>query len=134
MISHRGLRHLALRVSDVPRAVDFYTRVFGMRVVWQPDAENAYLSSGCDNLALHRGAHGEPQAGALDHLGFIVPSIEEVEAGWRWAQAQGLDVVHPLRHHRDGSVSFYIRDPDGNVIQLLYEPEISTLRIGSPKA
>lgn len=134
MISHRGLRHLALRVNDVPQAVEFYQRVFGMRLVWQPDTDNAYLSSGCDNLALHRGAHGEPQAGALDHLGFVVPTIAEVEAGWQAAQAEGLDIVRPLRRHRDGSVSFYIRDPDGNVIQLLYEPAISPLKIGSPKA
>jgi hypothetical protein len=45
-----------------------------------------------------------------------------------------LDVVHPLRQHRDGSASFYIRDPDGNVIQLLFEPNISALEISSPKA
>ena len=46
------MRHLALRVSDVARAAEFYSRVFGMRLVWQPDPDNAYLSSGCDNLAL----------------------------------------------------------------------------------
>jgi hypothetical protein len=39
-----------------------------------------------------------------------------------------------LRRHRDGSVSFYIRDPDGNVIQLLFQPDISPLEISSPKA
>ena len=121
-------------MSDVPRAVEFYARVLGMRLEWQPHPDNAYLSSGCDNLALHRGAHGEPEAGALDHLGFVVPSIAEVEAAWQAAQAEGLDIARPLRHHRDGSVSFNIRDPDGNVIQLLYEPTISTLNIGSPKA
>jgi catechol 2,3-dioxygenase-like lactoylglutathione lyase family enzyme len=133
VITNRGMRHLALRVSDVARAADFYARVFGMRLVWQPDPDNTYLSSGCDNLALHRGAPGDPNAGALDHLGFVVPSITDLEAGWRWAQAERLDIVHPLRHHRDGSVSFYIRDPDGNVIQLLFEPSISPLDIGSPK-
>jgi hypothetical protein len=62
-----------------------------------------------------------------------VPSITDLEAGWRWAQAERLDIIHPLRHHRDGSVSFYIRDPDGNVIQLLFEPSISPFDIGSPK-
>ena len=134
MITNRGLRHVALRVHDVARAVEFYLRVFGMRVVWQPDPDNAYLSSGCDNLALHRGVPGDPDAGALDHLGFIVATIAEVETGWRFAQDERLDVVHPLRRHRDGSVSFYIRDPDGNVIQLLYEPNISPLDIGSRKA
>ena len=134
MITNRGLRHVALRVHDVARAAEFYRRVFGMRVVWQPDPDNAYLSSGCDNLALHRGVPGDPDAGALDHLGFIVATIAEVETGWRFAQDERLDVVHPLRRHRDGSVSFYIRDPDGNVIQLLYEPNISPLDIGSRKA
>ncbi len=129
MIQHRGLRHLALKVSDVERAVKFYSRVFGMRLVWQPDPENAYLSSGCDNLALHQGSHGDADAQVLDHLGFIVPSIAEVEAAWSWAQAEHLEVAHPFKHHRDGSASFYIRDPDGNVIQVLYEPTISPQQI-----
>jgi catechol 2,3-dioxygenase-like lactoylglutathione lyase family enzyme len=131
VIVNRGLRHLALKVGDVARAADFYTRVFGMRQVWQPDPDNIYLSSGCDNLALHRGAPDDRGHGALDHLGFIVPTVDELEAGWRWAQEAGLDIVQALRHHRDGSVSFYIRDPDGNVIQLLYEPGISALDVGS---
>jgi catechol 2,3-dioxygenase-like lactoylglutathione lyase family enzyme len=124
VIKHRGLRHLALKVSDVDRAVTFYTRVFGMRLVWQPDPENAYLSSGCDNLALHQGSHGDADAQVLDHFGFIAASTADVEASWAWAQSERLDIAHPLKHHRDGSVSFYIRDPDGNTIQVLFEPVI----------
>jgi catechol 2,3-dioxygenase-like lactoylglutathione lyase family enzyme len=127
LIKNRGMRHLALKVSDVDRAKAFYVRVFGMKLVWQPDPDNAYLSSGCDNLALHRG-DSEKTAGdaqRLDHLGFIVPTIADVEAGYAWAQSSGVEIVHELKHHRDGSVSFYIRDPDGNVIQALYEPTIS---------
>jgi catechol 2,3-dioxygenase-like lactoylglutathione lyase family enzyme len=129
VISNCGLRHLALRVADVKRATEFYERVFGMRLVWQPDPDNAYLSSGCDNLAFHRGDAGDPAAQSLDHLGFVVSTIAEVESGYEWAQQNGVEIVHPLRHHRDGAVSFYVRDPDGNVIQLLYEPAISTLKI-----
>lgn len=125
MISNRGLRHLALKVADVERAKDFYARVFGMKVVWQPDADNAYLSSGSDNLALHRADDRGGNAQRLDHLGFIVPTIADVEAGYAWARSNDVEIVHELRHHRDGSVSFYIRDPDGNVIQALFEPTIS---------
>jgi catechol 2,3-dioxygenase-like lactoylglutathione lyase family enzyme len=127
LIKNRGMRHLALKVSDVDRAKAFYMRVFGMKLVWQPDPDNAYLSSGCDNLALHRGDSEKTAADAqrLDHLGFIVSTIADVEAGYAWAQSSGVEIVHELKHHRDGSVSFYIRDPDGNVIQALYEPTIS---------
>src|SRR5262249_55768597 len=125
------MRHLALTVSDVDRARAFYEQVFGMKIVWQPDPENAYLSSGCDNLALHHGNGGDPSAQRLDHLGFIAPAIADVEAAWEWVQSERLNIVHPLRRHRDGSVSFYISDPDGNVIQVLYEPNISTQRIES---
>jgi catechol 2,3-dioxygenase-like lactoylglutathione lyase family enzyme len=134
VISNRGLRHLALRVADVDRATEFYRKVFGMRVIWQPDADNAYLTSGCDNLALHRGDPGDPAAQSLDHLGFVVATIDEVESGFLWAQQNGVSIIHPLRHHRDGSVSFYIRDPDGNVIQLLYEPSISPISFANTKA
>jgi len=102
VINNRGLRHLALRVADVDRATEFYCRVFGMKVVWRPDPENAYLSSGCDNLALHRGAAGDPRAQSMDHLGFIVPTIAEVEAGYAWAQGNAIEIATPLKHHRDG--------------------------------
>ncbi|HUN56937.1 MAG TPA: VOC family protein [Candidatus Binataceae bacterium] len=135
MISNRGLRHLALRVADVDRASEFYSRVFGMKVIWQPDPDNAYLTSGCDNLALHRGVGSDSSSAthsgtdAMDHLGFIVATIAEVEAGYQWALANHLTIANPLKHHRDGSVSFYLRDPDGNVIQVLYEPTISPIRL-----
>jgi catechol 2,3-dioxygenase-like lactoylglutathione lyase family enzyme len=129
MIKHRGLRHLALNVKDVERAVDFYRRVFGMTVVWQPDDDNAYLSSGCDNLALHRGAAGDLSAQSLHHLGFIVATLGELEAGYQWVCENRLEIALPLRRHRDGSVSYYLRDLDGNVIQVLYEPSISPLTI-----
>ena len=93
MIKNRGMRHLALKVSDVERAKDFYVRVFGMKLVRQPDADNAYLSSRCDNIALHRGDHGG-EAQRLDHLGFIVPTIADVEAGYAWARGNGVEIVH----------------------------------------
>mgnify|MGYP003333288095 CR=1 FL=1 len=72
-IPNSGLRHVALNVANVDVSVEFYTGVFNMRVVWQPDPENAYLSSGCDNLALHRHAQAPTQdRQRLDHIGFVV--------------------------------------------------------------
>jgi len=117
----RGLMHLALRVRDVQVAARFYTEAFGMRVVWQPDARNLYLSSGTDNLALHEEA-GVAEGGALDHLGFIVESADEVHAAAAALRARGVPIAREPALHRDGSVSCYCRDPDGNLVQILWLP------------
>jgi len=120
----RGLRHVALRVRDVRAAASFYTDHFGFQVVWSPDPDNVYLSSGTDNLALHRDANAGP-GGALDHLGFLVDSPDEVHAAAAALRARQVPLAHEPRVHRDGSVSCYCRDPDGNLIQILYLPGLA---------
>lgn len=128
-IATLGLRHLALRVADVQRSKDFYKKILGLREVWEPDPDNVYLTSGCDNLALHRVAPEETRGGQrLDHLGFIVGAPEDVDRAAQFLAASGVRVLRPPRTHRDGSRSLYFDDPDGNLIQILYEPVISRLR------
>ena len=61
----------------------------------------------------------------LDHLGFVVETIERVKELESEFIARGVTIVHPFKLHRDGSASFYCADPDGIVIQLLYEPTLS---------
>lgn len=120
-----GIRHLALFVTDVDRSVDFYCRVFGMRVEWRPDPENAYLTSGTDNLAIHHGSVGKKTN--LDHFGFIVPTPADVDAWEARVRELGYQPYAPARTHRDGARSFYFPDPDGHVIQILYHIPISGL-------
>jgi catechol 2,3-dioxygenase-like lactoylglutathione lyase family enzyme len=109
----------------------FYEGLLGMKVVWEPDPDNVYLSSGSDNLALHQiprerlDQFKKGEAQLMDHFGFIVESPDTVKILFQAMQQSGAPIVKPLKTHRDGSVSFYMADPDGNVIQILYEPNIS---------
>ena len=128
----KGMRHVALKVKNVTQSKIFYQEILGMDVVWEPDAENVYLSSGCDNIAIHAvsanfAASAEEKQ--LDHLGFIVESTERVKELEQEFIAKGVRIVHPFKAHRDGSASFYCADPDGIVIQMLYEPHLSIQRI-----
>ena len=127
-----GLRHLALRVTNLQRSQTFYERLFSMRVVWQPDADNVYLSSGHDNLALHQIPETDLQNfnplhhQRLDHFGFLMESPEAVDQKFDQMGVLlhdcGGKVVKPPKRHRDDSYSFYIADPDNNQVQVLYEP------------
>jgi catechol 2,3-dioxygenase-like lactoylglutathione lyase family enzyme len=128
----KGMRHIALRVKDISRSKDFYQQILGMEVVWEPDPQNVYLSSGVDNLALHQSSSGSAFASekqSLDHLGFVVESIERVRELEQEFRAKGVKIIHPFKIHRDQSASFYCADPDGTVIQLLYEPQLSPQEI-----
>jgi catechol 2,3-dioxygenase-like lactoylglutathione lyase family enzyme len=128
MSSWLGLRHVALNVRDVAISVDFYQRILGMRLEWMPDPENAYLTSGADNLALHQSPQGNQMNASdpnLDHFGFVVRRPEDVD---EWAQrllTSGVQLEKEPKNHRDGARSLYFRDPDRNLIQIIYHPPIS---------
>ena len=128
----KGMRHIALKVRSVVESKKFYQDILGMDVVWEPDFQNVYLSSGCDNIALHEVAESAfktAEERQLDHLGFVVESVERVNELESEFRSRGVRIVHPFKVHRDGSASFYCADPDGVVIQMLYEPTLSPQEI-----
>ena len=122
--SHAGLRHVALNVRDLGAMKRFYVDLLGFAVEWEPDADNVYLSSGPDNLALHRAASARRDS-ALDHIGLIVRAADDVDEWAVFLEGRGVALTTKPRTHRDGARSFYFRDPDGNAIQIIHHPPIS---------
>ena len=121
-----GLRHVALQVRDLQACERVYVELLGMRVEWRPDADNVYLTGGSDNLALHRTAAAPAEAALqrLDHIGFMLGRIEQVDAWHAFLSAQGVKIVKAPRTHRDATRSFYCLDPDGNCVQMIYHPTL----------
>ena len=126
--AHAGLRHLALNVRNLDAMKHFYVDLLGFAVEWEPDAENIYLSSGLDNLALHVNPtriSQEKRVDALDHLGLIVRKPEDVDAWAAFLEGNGVAIDAKPRTHRDGARSCYFKDPDGNAVQIIHHPPIS---------
>lgn len=122
-----GLRHVALNVFDVETCVDFYKKIFNMAIEWQPDVDNVYLTSGNDNLAIHRVPKIEREKASqrLDHIGFFVKTPEDVDVWFIFLKENHVKIVAEPRTHRDGARSLYCADPEGNVIQVIFHPPIS---------
>ena len=113
---HR-LGHVALRVADMERAKAFYAAL-GLQLTWDaPDW--AYLQSPVsgDGVAL---LSPEYQA-AGPHFAFHLEDRAAVDAVHDQLAASGYPVGE-VHDHRDGTASFYLRDPEGNWLEILYEP------------
>jgi catechol 2,3-dioxygenase-like lactoylglutathione lyase family enzyme len=123
---HLGLHHVAVYVRDLAAARRFWVDLLGFRVEWEPDADNLYLTSGSDNLAVHRLSAGEPApTQRLDHLGVLCRDPAEVDAWHAWLVANQVRILTAPRRHRDGAYSFYCQDPEGIRVQVIHHPPIT---------
>ena len=117
-----GLDHMVLTVTDVGATVAFYERL-GMRREEFGDGRIA-LHFGDHKLNLHRtGAEFEPHArrpvpGSADLCLLIDGSLDAAE---RWLRDGGIPIeLGPVeRTGARGPIrSLYVRDPDGNLVEL----------------
>jgi catechol 2,3-dioxygenase-like lactoylglutathione lyase family enzyme len=118
-----GVDHLVLTVTDVERTVAFYERVLGMEpVTFQRDRRA--LAFGTSKINLHRAGDevrpraAEPTVGSADLcLVTDVPQQRVVEH----LAACGVAVEEgpvPRTGARGAMTSTYLRDPDGNLIEI----------------
>jgi catechol 2,3-dioxygenase-like lactoylglutathione lyase family enzyme len=109
---------LALNVSDLGSAIDFYTKLFATPPAKvRPGYANFAIAEPPLKLVLieHREGRGGGVAGALNHLGVEVETADEVQAATVRLAGQGLDL-----EMRQSTTCCYavqdkawVHDPDG---------------------
>jgi len=122
--------HTMLRVGDLPRSVDFYTRVLGMRVLRTRDVPEhkyslTFLAFGQGNaegsaeleLTYNYGVSSYELGTAFGHLAIGVP---DVAAACERIRAAGGKVVREAGPVKGGTtVIAFVEDPDGYKIELI---------------
>jgi catechol 2,3-dioxygenase-like lactoylglutathione lyase family enzyme len=128
-IALRGLDHVVLRVSDVPRARRFYCDVLGCteeRAVeklglYQLRAGSALIDLVDVEAPLGRagGAAAAGEGRNMDHFALQVSHFDAARIRAH-LEAHGVEVGEVAeRYGAEGmGPSLYLRDPDGNVVEL----------------
>lgn len=92
-----SIDHVAISVASVAEGVAWYAEKFRCRVIYQ-DETWAFLQFGNIRLAL------------------VVASQHPPHVAFERADAESFG---PLKGHRDGTRSVYIKDPSGNAVEIL---------------
>jgi catechol 2,3-dioxygenase len=121
--------HVHLRVADLDRATAFYRDALGFRVtVYGPDfgLQAVFLAAGDyhHHIALNTWLSKDgalPPAGhtGLHHLAIVYPDRHELARAVERLLAHGYAIDEGEDH--GATVSVYLRDPDGNGIELYYD-------------
>lgn len=129
----RGIDHIVLRVADLPRMLAFYRDVLGCTDEREQAAIGLYqLRAGASLIDLvtidgKLGARGGAAPGAggrnLDHFAIAIQPFDDAALRAHLA-AHGVEIVEEgPRYGAEGEgPSIYVRDPEGNVIELKGPP------------
>ena len=116
--------HVALQVRDIDRAVAFYTRYCGMRIVHDrtEDFRVVWIGWGEDPpkfvLVLLESDYETNVQPEYQHIGMAVETRAEVDEIAARAAADGLEVTWPPQDA--GPIVGYfcgLHDPDGNMVE-----------------
>jgi glyoxylase I family protein len=127
-----GLDHVLLVVDGMERALDFYRNVLGCLLEERyPQWGMAQLRAGAAlinlvDVAVENGAWALPEVGGgrnMDHLCIALGS-HDPDALRDHLALHGVEIVEESFHAgaRGDSLSIYVKDPSGNVLELKGPP------------
>ncbi len=132
-MSQYRLLHTMLRVFDLDKALDFYTRLLGMRLLRKNDYEGgrftlAFVGYGdeTDSAVIeltHNWDQKEPYSigGGYGHIAIGVPDIHAACDTLRAGGAKITREPGPMKH--GSTVIAFVEDPDGYKIELIERKE-----------
>ena len=120
-----GIEHLAIFSSDTAKLKDWYIEMFGFEQVYD-NGKGAYFlkaQNGCMIEFVMSDKGGIPSDHTLKGLRHIAIGVSDFEGMTAKLQSAKVDVVSEPAMSDKGIGTFFFRDPDGNVLHLIYRPK-----------
>ena len=125
------IRHTMLRVKNLQKSVDFYTRLFGMTVFRRRDNEGGkysvvFLGYGDENeqpaIELTYNWSKDEDYDKGDGYGHIAIGVPDIYGLCEILEKEGAEIPRPagpLKHGGpNASIIAFVKDPDGYMIEL----------------
>jgi catechol 2,3-dioxygenase-like lactoylglutathione lyase family enzyme len=115
------LDHVVLRCRDVPRALEFYTRVLGLTEERRIEQIGLIqLRAGASMIDLVPTDRRDEPGRNVDHVCLGIEAADLAEVA-RYLRGAGVQVMgEPARRYgaRGMGMSIYVLDPEGNTVEL----------------
>ncbi len=122
------LLHTMLRVGDLERSIEFYTRVLGMKLLRRKDYPDgkftlAFVGYGdeSDHTVIELTHNWDTESYKIgDGYGHIAIEVDDVYAAVEELQSRGGKVIRPAGPMNAGTtIIAFIEDPDGYQVELI---------------
>ncbi|HUZ17162.1 MAG TPA: VOC family protein [Spirochaetia bacterium] len=118
--------HTALLVRDMQKSTDFYTKVLGFKKVFdlKDDKGNpwiVYFKIGKDQFIELFYSKDEPDNDFKPRIGYqhVCYEVDDINATEKEIVKGGGALDRPIKKGLDGNFQMWVKDPDGNRIELM---------------
>jgi lactoylglutathione lyase len=122
----KGLGHVAFRVTDLDKSLNFYCQKLGFREAFRLDREGefspwiVYIQVALNQfIELFPGAKGENTPNAPVGYNHFCLVVDDLAATLRELAGRGLEITGEPQRGVDHNWQYWITDPDGNRIELM---------------
>lgn len=130
-----GLAHVAIKVTDLDRSLDFYINRLGFPEMLRLNKDDGstwlvYLRITDDQyLEVFPGAENDRAPGwDANGMNHMCLAVEDIDAVVKRIEAAGISLLLPLKLAVDGNRQAWLEDPDGNRIELM-EMDANSLQL-----